>query len=124
MKTKEKSNIVAKKETVQESLYSVQKVVVSLGSIFEEMDKICADTDTKNSFQNKNRMDLLSKNASIKMEYIKTAATIKQLENEERAREPQPIEVKFVSPNTNEEQERIARLQEEVDISMGKGGKA
>lgn len=123
MKNKEKCEL-AQKENAKNSLYSVQKVCESIESISNEMDEICRDKDPKNTFSNQKRMDLLEKNGNFKIKMLSVVVEARKVMMEEKATEPTPIKVEFVSPDTMEEKDRIARLEEEVDISMGKGGKA
>lgn len=123
MKNKEKC-VVAQKEKDKNSLYNVQNIVKKLDDISKEMDQLCDDKNPKNTFSNQKRMDLLEKNGNFKLKMLTTAIQAQQLINESKAAEPVPIKVELVSADTEQEKDRIARLEEEVDISMGKGGKA
>lgn len=124
MAKKQEKGVVAKKEKSKNYLDTVQNIVEKIDDISKEMDLICSDKDTKNTFQNAKRMDLLEKNGNFKIKLLSTILQAQQQIKENSKAEPTPIKVEFVSPNTNAENDRISKLEEEVDIAMGKGGKA
>lgn len=91
--------------------------ILSLDEIEEKMIAIACDdtTDFVQMMLNEKRMNMLEKVANIKMHRLQ----LKALENQGVVNEVKPIEVKFISANTNDERARIEHIETEVRESRG-----
>lgn len=111
------------KETKQSAKQKKKAEKMSLDAIEDAMTDIAFNSTPKTFFMDKAKIEMLEKVANMKMkkqelELKKEQAALSQVTETES----KPITVKFVSADTDEQRERLARLDAEAQISLN-GGK-
>ena len=94
---------------------------MSLEDIENEMTKLTLTADISNFFMNSKKIEMLEKVANLKVKRMQLEQA-QQSENQETSSDP--IKVEFVSARTNDVNERIEKLESEVDDALGGVGHA
>lgn len=110
MKVQVMTETKLKKRKADNKLKSVKSL--SLDQIEEKMIELATDetTDVLKMMMNEKRMAMLEKVANIKMHRLQ----LKELEKTNIPVDVKPIEVKFISAKTEEQELRIERIDNEI----------
>lgn len=116
--TKEKKPILTKEQEVEIlSMQPKTKVKDLTLNDIEQMEVgLILDTDKKNIFFNKQKLEMLDKLATQKLRRLQIEATIQA--SQPVIEKPQPIKIEFVSANTLDSNARLEKLTKEVEDSL------
>lgn len=110
---KRKKSAMTKKETDKLKTLTIEEIEA-------KETELALSTDASNFFLNSKKIEMLDKIAQLKLKRLQLELQQQAKETEEEENN-EPIKVEFVSPNTMEQTDRLARLEKEVDDALGSG---